>query len=116
MMFFALFVLLISTLTNAAPTCSAELDIVLSLDGSGSISPENFALMLQFCAKLAQTFNFSATGVRMGAVQFSSVLQTEFQLTSSQSDAVTKINNIKKLIKTGTNIAGGIDIAQKVKF
>jgi collagen type VI alpha len=84
------------------------------LDGSGSITPANFKIMLDFCTRLTQTFNFSASGVRMGAVQFSSVTRIEFEVTNNKATALAAIANIKKLVPTGTNIAGGIDLAYKV--
>jgi hypothetical protein len=107
-------ILSIAAFLQADPVCSSKLDIVLTLDGSSSISPSDFALMIDFCKRLTQTFNFSASGVRMGAVQFSAVVQQEFAMTQSKAEALAGIAKIQKL-KSGTDIAGGINLAYKVR-
>ncbi|KAL3070641.1 hypothetical protein niasHS_007681 [Heterodera schachtii] len=84
----------------------SPLDVVLLLDGSGSISSSIFyGQILHFANELAQNLNLSAEGTHLAIVQFSNRPQLEFGL-SSGNDAQTikyKIDNISYL-DGGTNI------------
>ncbi|KAL3103537.1 hypothetical protein niasHT_025055 [Heterodera trifolii] len=84
----------------------SPLDVVLLLDGSGSISSSIFyGQILHFANELAQNLNISAEGTHLAIVQFSNRPKLEFGL-SSGNDAQTikyKIDNISYL-DGGTNI------------
>jgi collagen type VI alpha len=79
-LFLAVLLLLISGLaflpTNSAhaqvpATCQGVLDIMLTLDSSGSMSTSEFQLEKDFAISLVNSFTVSDTQVRFGAINFS---------------------------------------------
>ncbi|KAK6471650.1 matrilin-4-like [Huso huso] len=67
-------------------TCrSANIDLVLIIDGSKSVRPQNFELVKQFVNQVVDSLDVSASGTRVGLVQYSSRVRTEFPLSQYQS-------------------------------
>jgi Mg-chelatase subunit ChlD len=92
---------------------NAAIDIMLVLDGSGSISPSNFTLMKNFAAGLVQSFSVGANTARFGVVQFSSTGKGRLEtgLSTSQSAILSRIHNMAQL-NGDTDIAEGLRLAQ----
>uniref|UniRef100_A0A7N9AV42 Matrilin 4 n=1 Tax=Mastacembelus armatus TaxID=205130 RepID=A0A7N9AV42_9TELE len=64
-----------------APACrSANIDLVLLIDGSKSVRPQNFELVKKFVNQVVDSLDVSAHGTRVGLVQYSSRVRTEFPL------------------------------------
>ncbi|XP_045079051.1 matrilin-4 isoform X8 [Coregonus clupeaformis] len=75
-------------------TCrSANIDLVLLIDGSKSVRPQNFELVKQFVNQVVDSLDVSAHGTRVGLVQYSSRVRTEFALKMYQ-----KADDIKKAV------------------
>ncbi|XP_021424040.2 matrilin-4 isoform X3 [Oncorhynchus mykiss] len=75
-------------------TCrSANIDLVLLIDGSKSVRPQNFELVKQFVNQVVDSLDVSAHGTRVGLVQYSSHVRTEFALKMYE-----KADNIKKAV------------------
>ncbi|XP_078665876.1 matrilin-4-like [Branchiostoma floridae x Branchiostoma belcheri] len=67
--------------TNNSACRDTNVDLVLLLDGSGSVTESNFQRIKDFAKDLLQEFNInSENGTRVGAVQYSSVTREEFKL------------------------------------
>ncbi|XP_064161259.1 matrilin-4 isoform X2 [Anguilla rostrata] len=88
-------------------TCrSANIDLVLLIDGSKSVRPQNFELVKQFVNQVVDSLDVSAHGTRVGLVQYSSRVRTEFPLSRYQSaedikSAVLKVEYMEKGTMTG---------------
>ncbi|KAJ8412139.1 hypothetical protein AAFF_G00144060 [Aldrovandia affinis] len=88
-------------------TCrSANIDLVLLIDGSKSVRPQNFELVKQFVNQVVDSLDVSAHGTRIGLVQYSSRVRTEFPLSLYQSaedikTAVMKVEYMEKGTMTG---------------
>nr|XP_046167949.1 matrilin-4-like [Oncorhynchus gorbuscha] len=75
-------------------TCrSANIDLVLLIDGSKSVRPQNFELVKQFVNQVVDSLDVSAHGTRVGLVQYSSHVRTEFALKMYE-----KADDIKKAV------------------
>ncbi|XP_056152275.1 cochlin [Lampris incognitus] len=61
-------------------TCYNSVNIGFLIDGSSSVGEENFRLVLKFLASIAQSFDISDVGSRIGAVQFTYDQRLEFGL------------------------------------
>nr|XP_032802448.1 collagen alpha-3(VI) chain-like [Petromyzon marinus] len=70
-----------STSFNPNMQCGIIADVVLVIDSSTSISPQNFENTKDFLSKLVTNFRISANAVNVGAIQFSTNPTTEFLLT-----------------------------------
>uniref|UniRef100_A0A8C0X6J7 Matrilin-4 n=1 Tax=Castor canadensis TaxID=51338 RepID=A0A8C0X6J7_CASCN len=57
-----------------------HVDLVLLLDGSKSVRPQNFELVKRFVNQIVDFLDVSPEGSRIGLVQFSSRVRTEFPL------------------------------------
>jgi uncharacterized protein YegL len=55
-------------------------DLVLLVDGSKSVRPQNFELVKRFVNQIVDFLDVSPEGTRVGLVQFSSRVRTEFPL------------------------------------
>eukprot|EP00063_Salmo_salar_P012257 XP_013987092.1 PREDICTED: matrilin-4-like isoform X1 [Salmo salar] len=76
------------------PACSsANIDLVLLIDGSKSVRPQNFELVKQFVNQVVDSLDVSAHGTRVGLVQYSSHVRTEFALKMYE-----KADDIKKAV------------------
>ncbi|XP_037535829.1 matrilin-4 [Nematolebias whitei] len=88
-------------------TCrSANIDLVLLIDGSKSVRPHNFELVKQFVNQVVDSLDVSAHGTRVGLVQYSSRVRTEFPLNMYHTAeeikaAVMKIEYMEKGTMTG---------------
>ncbi|XP_064811300.1 matrilin-4-like [Oncorhynchus masou masou] len=75
-------------------TCrSANIDLILLIDGSKSVRPQNFELVKQFVNQVVDSLDVSAHGTRVGLVQYSSHVRTEFALKMYE-----KADDIKKAV------------------
>ncbi|XP_037642281.1 matrilin-4 isoform X2 [Sebastes umbrosus] len=88
-------------------TCkSANIDLVLLIDGSKSVRPQNFELVKKFVNQVVDSLDVSAHGTRVGLVQYSSRVRTEFPLNMYHTAddikaAVMKVNYMEKGTMTG---------------
>ncbi|XP_024300092.1 matrilin-4 isoform X2 [Oncorhynchus tshawytscha] len=88
-------------------TCrSANIDLVLLIDGSKSVRPQNFELVKQFVNQVVDSLDVSAHGTRVGLVQYSSHVRTEFALkmyekTDDIKKAVMNVEYMEKGTMTG---------------
>lgn len=88
-------------------TCkSANIDLVLVIDGSKSVRPQNFELVKKFVNQVVDSLDVSAHGTRVGLVQYSSRVRTEFPLNMYQTAdeikaAVMKVEYMEKGTMTG---------------
>ncbi|XP_028303265.1 LOW QUALITY PROTEIN: matrilin-4 [Gouania willdenowi] len=88
-------------------TCkSANIDLVLLIDGSKSVRPQNFELVKKFVNQVVDSLDVSAHGTRVGLVQYSSRVRTEFPLNKFHSAAdikaaVMKVDYMEKGTMTG---------------
>ncbi|KAK5873116.1 hypothetical protein PBY51_013758 [Eleginops maclovinus] len=88
-------------------TCkSANIDLVLLIDGSKSVRPQNFELVKKFVNQVVDTLDISAHGTRVGLVQYSSRVRTEFPLNMYNTAdeikaAVMKVDYMEKGTMTG---------------
>ncbi|XP_013871521.1 matrilin-4 isoform X1 [Austrofundulus limnaeus] len=88
-------------------TCrSANIDLVLLIDGSKSVRPQNFELVKKFVNQVVDSLDVSAHGTRVGLVQYSSRVRTEFPLNMFHTAeeikaAVMKVEYMEKGTMTG---------------
>ncbi|KAM6981018.1 matrilin-4 [Aplochiton taeniatus] len=91
-------------------TCkSSVIDLVLVIDGSKSVRPQNFELVKQFVNQVVDSLDVSAQGTRVGLVQYSSRVRTEFPLSmyNTAQDikaAVMKVDYMEKGTMTGLSL------------
>jgi len=64
------------------PECAqnSTVDVVMVLDGSGSVGDDTFRLQTQFARQLAQLLNISLSGSHLAIVQFAEQPQLEIAL------------------------------------
>ncbi|KAH0619101.1 hypothetical protein JD844_018769 [Phrynosoma platyrhinos] len=75
--------------------CKAgHVDLVLVIDGSKSVRPQNFELVKQFVNQIVDFLDVSPHGTRVGLVQYSSRVRTEFPL-----NKFTTAADIKKAVQ-----------------
>nr|XP_015220715.1 PREDICTED: matrilin-4 isoform X1 [Lepisosteus oculatus]XP_015220716.1 PREDICTED: matrilin-4 isoform X1 [Lepisosteus oculatus] len=92
---------------KSCSTCrSANIDLVMVIDGSKSVRPQNFELVKQFVNQVVDSLDVSAHGTRVGLVQYSSRVRTEFPLSQYKSaedikNAVLKVEYMEKGTMTG---------------
>ncbi|KAJ4918472.1 hypothetical protein JOQ06_022874 [Pogonophryne albipinna] len=88
-------------------TCkSANIDLVLLIDGSKSVRPQNFELVKKFVNQVVDSLDVSEHGTRVGFVQYSSRVRTEFPLNMYHTAAeikaaVMKVDYMEKGTMTG---------------
>ncbi|XP_038553137.1 matrilin-4 isoform X2 [Micropterus salmoides] len=88
-------------------TCkSANIDLVLLIDGSKSVRPQNFELVKKFVNQVVDSLDVSAHGTRVGLIQYSSRVRTEFPLNMYHTAdeikaAVMKVDYMEKGTMTG---------------
>ncbi|XP_078665878.1 uncharacterized protein LOC144908217 [Branchiostoma floridae x Branchiostoma belcheri] len=85
--------------TMIVPTCNRAMDLFFVLDGSGSVSTEDFSKMKTFAAKVVNAFDISPNTSRIGAVQYSNFPTMHFNLGTytDKGPTINAINNIGKL-------------------
>ncbi|XP_059836954.1 matrilin-4 [Hypanus sabinus] len=87
--------------------CSrANIDLVFVIDGSKSVRPENFELVKKFVNNIVDALDVSTQGTRVGLVQYSSNVRTEFPLgkhttTATLKSAVNSVQYMEKGTMTG---------------
>ncbi|NWZ24330.1 MATN4 protein, partial [Asarcornis scutulata] len=87
--------------------CGAgHVDLVMVIDGSKSVRPQNFELVKQFVNRIVDLLEVSPQGTRVGLVQYSSRVRTEFPLNKYHSadeikEAVMKVEYMEKGTMTG---------------
>lgn len=62
-----------------------KLDVLLIVDGSGSVEPKNFNKMREFCKKVADSLRVSPNLVHMGIIQFATKARVEVGLTGDKN-------------------------------
>ncbi|XP_030062199.1 collagen alpha-6(VI) chain isoform X2 [Microcaecilia unicolor] len=84
---------------ESKPVCAhEEADIVFLIDGSGSISPEDFTTMKTFMKAIVESFNVATNKIQIGVAQFSEEPQKEFYLNEFNTNTrVTK--HIDKIVQ-----------------
>lgn len=85
---------------------SSNIDLVLLIDGSKSVRPQNFELVKQFVNQVVDQLDVSPKGTRVGLVQYSSRVRTEFPLSMYQTKeeikkAVMNVAYMEKGTMTG---------------
>ncbi|CAG5978079.1 unnamed protein product [Menidia menidia] len=85
---------------------SANIDLVLLIDGSKSVRPQNFELVKKFVNQVVDSLDVSAHGTRVGLAQYSSRVRTEFPLNMYHTAeeikaAVMKVEYMEKGTMTG---------------
>lgn len=98
----------VSTLLGCEQT--EEGDIYFLIDGSGSISWENFQDMKAFMNEMIGMFQVGADKVRFGVVQYGSTPQIEFEITQYSSEA-----QLKEAIKVIQQIGGGTNTGDALR-
>jgi uncharacterized protein YegL len=93
--------------------CKAAVDVVIVLDGSGSIVATDWAHALDFANKLVDAFNVSAVEAEIAAVQFSDVAETIIGL-SSDPTAIKAAVTAEAQIALGTNTYDGFERARTI--
>ncbi|MBZ0293632.1 MAG: VWA domain-containing protein [Anaerolineae bacterium] len=97
-------------------TSDTPLDIMLVLDGSGSISSSDYVLMQNFSIGLVNSFNISKTEARFGIVQFAAERygKVEVPLGDKRGVLIDRLTNLRRLANTGwTDIQEGIYLGQR---
>ncbi|XP_068598090.1 matrilin-4 [Brachionichthys hirsutus] len=88
-------------------TCkSSNIDLILLIDGSKSVRSQNFELVKKFVNQVVDSLDVSVHGTRVGLVQYSSRVRTEFPLNMYHTAdeikaAVMKIKYMEKGTMTG---------------
>jgi len=95
------------------PKCEAAVDVALLIDGSGSISSSDFALMKKFAGLLAKNVTISEDAANFAVIQFSSSPRVEIGLSSDENAVQTAIASMSQ-IGSGTNMDAGLDSAYSV--
>jgi len=98
------------------PGCTGALDLMLVLDGSGSIHDnpppdDEWPTLKAFAVDVVNAFSVGPDDAHIGVVQFSTLTRLEIVLSSDGSAVIDAINTMVQF-KDLTNIAGGIDRAQ----
>lgn len=97
--------------------CAAEVDLVIILDSSTSVTGSNFKLMKNFVNELLSNADIDSGNARVGVVIYSTNVQVEFQLNKYHSNAdVEKAVNDIAYIYGSTNTAGAITKMRKEMF
>lgn len=94
--------------TTPAPT---SFDLMMVIDGSGSIDPQDFELAREFARTLVNSCLF-VSGSRAGVVQFASSAQLEYGLSDNRVSLDSALVNMRQ-IGTTTATADAINAAQR---
>ncbi|XP_015683547.1 matrilin-4 [Protobothrops mucrosquamatus] len=87
--------------------CKAgHIDLVMVIDGSKSVRPQNFELVKQFVNQIVDFLDVSPQGTHVGLVQYSSRVRTEFPLNrftaaDDVKEAVQRVQYMEKGTMTG---------------
>lgn len=87
-------------------TCQGPGDVAFALDGSDSISPNNFQIMKNFTLQNIDIFGLGENKIKVGGLVFSDNVGDFFTPTPSYSEIKTKIDNfIQPRSSTRTDLA-----------
>ncbi|XP_019643190.1 PREDICTED: matrilin-2-like [Branchiostoma belcheri] len=86
-------------------------DIMFVLDGSGSISAEDFGRAKTFISQVVDAFDIAADFTRVGLVQFGSLFREEFAL-----NAYSDKTSLQQAISNIDQIGGGTLIGQVIHY
>uniref|UniRef100_A0A915EI39 VWFA domain-containing protein n=1 Tax=Ditylenchus dipsaci TaxID=166011 RepID=A0A915EI39_9BILA len=86
-------------------------DVVLLLDGSGSIGDDTFQLQLNFAGHLARRLNVTSTGSHLAIVQFAESPQLEISL-----NQFTNPNQLESAIRRIKYLSGATNTGQALHF
>lgn len=95
-----------------AQESDCSIDLMMVLDGSGSISWENFEIMKTFVTDFIGSFTLGSNDANIGVVQFS---DTVWLVSPLQQDN-NKLNDALRVmtkLNANTNITSGIDLANQ---
>ncbi|KAJ8288247.1 hypothetical protein COCON_G00009060 [Conger conger] len=90
------------------PVCDKKADLVILMDGSNSIDPNDFTKMRDFVSKLAGRFRVSQESVRIGIAQFSDKQRGHFYLNQYDSITNDSIQAIDQITGKQTLIGGAL--------
>lgn len=93
-------------------TCYNSVNLGFLIDGSSSVGDQNFQMVLEFLAGIAQHFDISDVGTRVGAVQFTYDQRLEFGLFdhSDKQQVLNALTNIYYM-SGGTATGAAIEFA-----
>ncbi|XP_075913877.1 integrin alpha-L-like [Petromyzon marinus] len=88
--------------------CSAPLvDLVLLLDGSSSLKPEDFTRMMNYTWEIVQ--ESKGTNIQVAVVQFANSVETQLTFTEFQSDSIEVLETkIKDVVQMGGGTNTGL--------
>ncbi|KAF5896160.1 collagen alpha-6(VI) chain-like, partial [Clarias magur] len=93
---------------NTKPECKKETaDLVILIDGSGSIGDVHWTIMMNFILSLIDNLRIKQDLFRVGVAQFSADYRKEFYLNEYNNTV-----DVKKAIRTIVQMKGGTDIAK----
>jgi hypothetical protein len=84
---------------------SANLDVLIAVDGSGSITPDNFVREKQLCNALAARLG---AGSQLGVIQFGTTAQIVISLTTDIPELEKKVDAMVQ-IGGGTNLLAALE-------
>lgn len=88
-----------------------SLDLMLVLDGSGSISTLDFFNMQEFVRQMVASFEIGPRDANIGIIQFSTTAELYLGLSQDRDAIESTIDNMTQF-GDSTNIAAAIDLAQ----
>ncbi|XP_035659085.1 uncharacterized protein LOC118404170 [Branchiostoma floridae] len=102
---------------DEALVCRTPLDIILLLDGSGSVGAYNFEKVKQFSQKLVETFDIGPSGTQIGVIQYSTRVRQEFSMNSFQSkEALSNAIDDIAYMRGGTRTGRAIRYVSRYGF
>ncbi|CAH1254029.1 COL6A3 [Branchiostoma lanceolatum] len=105
------------TTQQQAVLCRTPLDIILLLDGSGSVGAYNFEKVKQFSQKMVETFDIGPLATQIGVIQYSSRVRQEFSMNSFQSrDALSNAIDDIRYLRGGTLTGRAIRYVSRYGF
>uniref|UniRef100_A0A1I8BI49 VWFA domain-containing protein n=1 Tax=Meloidogyne hapla TaxID=6305 RepID=A0A1I8BI49_MELHA len=90
---------------------NSTVDVVLLLDGSGSVGDSTFRLQTQFARQLAQLLNISVSGSHLAIIQFSEQPQLEIAL-----NQYTNLQQLEVALQRIKFIGGATNTGQALQF
>lgn len=105
----------ISIITNMSTTAAtAALSIVVLLDASSSVTPDDFNCMKKFAVAIATTLSEQCVNAYMSVIQFNQQCCVQLNLTSVNDKAVVNTVEKMKQLMGSTDIAGPIRRARQI--